>query len=131
MTQFDLSGPKTRGPCFLRETGPLRAIQIKIELISDAAPDLRRIDILVRIELLCLLQKDVRCLRIDRIGNATVVDRADGSALWFIEMANALGAAIMCNHVDVITNSLTVAHMVALRFRIATGFENRLIGTFG
>src|SRR5215510_2207712 len=48
------SGPKTRGPCFLRETGPFRAIQITIELISDAAPNLCWIDIFVRIERLCL-----------------------------------------------------------------------------
>src|SRR5215467_14666703 len=57
---------------FLRETGPLRANQITIELISDAAPDLRRIDILVRIQRLCLLQKHVCCLRISRVRNAAV-----------------------------------------------------------
>ena len=51
------------------------------ELISNAAPDFRRIDILVRIELLCLVQKHVRCFRVDRIGNAAVIDGADSGAI--------------------------------------------------
>lgn len=48
--------PKYKGPASWDEAEPLAGIQMTIELITNAAPDLRRIDILVRIELLRLLQ---------------------------------------------------------------------------
>lgn len=102
-----------------------------IELITDAAPDLCLIDVFVRIELLRFVQKDFCRLRIRGIGNATVIDWTHGGALRFIEMANALSAAIVRDDIDIVANSLAVAHVVSLRFRIAAGFEDRLIGTLG
>jgi hypothetical protein len=102
-----------------------------VELITDAAPDFCLIDMFVRIELLRFVHKDFCRLRISGIGNATVIDWTHGGALRFIEMANALSAAIVRDDIDIIANSLAVAHVVSLRFRIAAGFEDRLIGALG
>src|SRR5574339_682653 len=88
-------------------------------LIADAAPDLGRVNGLIRVQLLRLLKKDIRRFRIDRVGNAAVINRADGRTLRFVEMANAFGATIVCNHVNIIADSLAITHMISLRFRIA------------
>ncbi len=46
-------------------------------------------------------------------------------------MPDALGTAIMGNHIDTISNALTVTYMIALRLRVAASFEDGLIRTFG
>src|SRR6476661_10896120 len=123
-------GLKTHEPCFVTEAGLILDDGNSRHSVANAAPHLRGIDGFVRVELAGLLQEHVGCLRIDRISNAAVVDRAHSGALRFVEMADALGATVMGNHIDVIAYPLAVAHMVALGFRIAASFKNRLVRTF-
>jgi hypothetical protein len=45
-------------------------------------------------------------------------------------MADALGASIMSDHVNIISHSLAVTHMKSLLFRAAARFEDGLVWTF-
>jgi precorrin-3B methylase len=45
-------------------------------------------------------------------------------------MADTLGTPIMGDHVNSVSDSLTVAHMISLRLRVAASFEDRFIRTF-
>src|SRR5574338_1094059 len=92
--------------------------------VPHAAPNFCRIDRLVRIECLPLFQQDIGPLRISRIRNTTVIDRTDRRTLRFVEMADTLSTPIMGNHVNIIAHSLTVAHMISLRLRVAASFED-------
>src|SRR5688572_14315536 len=74
--------------------------------IPHAAPHLCRIDTLVRIQLLRLVQQDIRRFGIGRIRNAAIVDRTDRRALRFVKMADTLGAAVMRNDVNGISFAL-------------------------
>src|SRR6185503_12111428 len=99
-------------------------------LVAHAAPDFRRIDGLIWIESLCPLEQDLRCFRIQRVRNTTIIDRADGGALRLVEVSDTLGATVVCDHINTIADPLAIAHMIALRFRIAASFKNRLVRTF-
>jgi hypothetical protein len=101
----------------------------RIRLVANAAPHLIRVNFLIRIQRASLLHESVGRLRICRVSDAAIVNRAHGRALWFVEMAHAFSTAIVCNDVDVIPDALTVSHMIALTFSIATCLENGLIGT--
>jgi hypothetical protein len=101
----------------------------RIRLVANAAPHLIRVNFLIRIQRASLLQESVGRLRICRVSDAAIVNRTHGRALWFVEMAHAFSATIVCNDVDVIPDALTVSHMIALTFSIATCLENGLIGT--
>src|SRR6185503_8039006 len=99
-------------------------------LVAYTTPDFRRIDGLIWIESFCPLEQDLRCFRIQRVRNTTIIDRTDGGALRLAEVSDTLGATVVCDHINTIANSLAISHMVALRFRIATSFKNRLVRTF-
>ena len=101
------------------------------ELVAHAAPDFRRIDRFIRIERIRPREQDFRRFWIQRVSNAAIIDRADGGALRFVEVSDALGAAVVRNHINTIADSLAIAHMIALRFRVAASFKNRLVRTFG
>jgi len=107
------------------------SVPIGGELVPNAAPHLGGVDGFIWIQLPGLLQQNVRRLGIGGIRNAAIIHRTYSGALRFIEMADALGAAVMGDHIDVIAHSLPVADMVALRFRIAASFKNRFVRTFG
>lgn len=101
------------------------------ELVPDSAPNLRSINVLIGIELLGFVEQDVGCFRVRGIGDAAIVDWADGSALRFVKVADALGAAVVRNDVNIVANSLTIADVVALSLCIAASFKDRLVRTFG
>src|SRR6185503_1390090 len=99
-------------------------------LVAYPTPDFSRINGLIWIECLCPLEQDLSCFRIKRVRNTTIIDRADSGALRLVEVSNTLGATVVCNHINTIANSLAIAHMVALRFRVAASLKNRLVRTF-
>jgi hypothetical protein len=99
------------------------------ELVSNAAPHFIRVDFFIRIQCASLLQESFGRLRICRISNAAIVDRAYSRALRFVEMPDAFSATIMRNDVDIIPNALTVSYMIAFTFSIAARLENGLVGT--
>jgi hypothetical protein len=103
---------------------------VRRELVSYAAPDLGRVNGLVRIQLLRSLQKNLSRFGIEWIGNAAVIDRTDCRALRFVEVTDTLGAAIVCNDVNVIADPLPVADVIAFGLSVASGFKDRFIGTF-
>jgi hypothetical protein len=45
-------------------------------------------------------------------------------------MSDTLGTAVMRNHIDTVSHSLAVAHMISLCFRVAASFEDGLVRTF-
>src|SRR5262249_21004384 len=98
--------------------------------IPHAAPHFCRIDGLVRIEFLRLFQQDIGRLRISWIRYTTIIDRTDRRALRFVKMADTLGTPVMGNHVNIVSHSLAVAHMISLRLRVAASFEDGLVRTF-
>ena len=100
-------------------------------LVPNAAPNLGGIDGLIGIQFLGLLKQHVRGLGIGGIRNAAIIHRTDSGALRFVKMADALRAAVMGDHIDVIAHSLPVADMVAFCFRIAASFKDRFVRTFG
>ena len=105
--------------------------QGRVGLVADAAPDLVRIDLFVRIERACSLQQNLSRLRISGVCDAAIIDRTDGCALRLIEMPYALGAAVMGNDIDVVANTLTISDMIPLCLCVAAGFENRFIRALG
>jgi hypothetical protein len=50
--------------------------------------------------------------------------------LWLIKVADAFGASIMRDHINVVADPLTVADMIAFALRIAACLENRFIRAF-
>src|SRR3546814_2360670 len=57
-------------------------------------------------------EQNFRGFRIERVRNAAVVHRAHRRALRFVEVADALGAAVVGNDVDVVAFALPLTHMV-------------------
>jgi|SRR5215467_14664512 len=102
-----------------------------IELVSHSAPYLRRVNVLLRIELPRLIEQDVCCFRVCGVRDATIVDWTHRRALRLVKVTDAFGAAIVCDHINVVANSLAVADMVPLPLCIAPSFEDRLVRTFG
>jgi hypothetical protein len=45
-------------------------------------------------------------------------------------MADTLGAAVMGNDINVVADSLAIAHVIAFVLGVAPGFEDRFVGTF-
>src|SRR5687768_9128097 len=99
-------------------------------LVPHTAPNFCRVDGLVRIELLCFLQQNIGRLWIGWIRDATIIDRTNRCTLRFVKMSDALGAPVMSNHVNTVSHSLAVAHMVSLRLCVTASFEDCLIRTF-
>ena len=129
-TEFDGEDLKIQEPCFFpKKQGSCRWIMT--ELVPDSAPYLRRINRLIGVELLGFVEQDVSCFRVCGIGDAAIIDWADGSALRFVKVAHALGAAVVRNNINIVANSLTIADVVALSLCIAASFKDRLVRTFG
>src|SRR5439155_19996178 len=104
---------------------------VQRRLVSNAAPDLIRIDFLVRIQLARSFQENLRRFRIERIRSTAIVDGTDRCALWFIEVSHTFRAPVMCNDVNVVTSTLAFPNVVAFGLGITAGFKNGLVGTFG
>jgi hypothetical protein len=45
-------------------------------------------------------------------------------------VADTLGAPIMRDHVDIVTDTLSVTNVIAFAFGVASGLKYRFIGTF-
>jgi hypothetical protein len=50
--------------------------------------------------------------------------------LWFIEVADTLGAAVMCNDINVVAHALAIAHVIAFILGVTPGFEDCFVWTF-
>ena len=95
---------KSHEPCFYKKKqGSDRR---DTALVPNAAPNLGGINGLIRIQFLGLLKQNVRRLGIGGIRNAAIIHRTDSGALRFVKMADALRAAVMGDHIDVIAHSL-------------------------
>jgi hypothetical protein len=106
------------------------ARETEIELVPDPTPDFSGINSFIRIQCLCPIQKNLRRFRIERIGDAAIIDRTHGRALGFIKMADTLGAPVVGDDIDIIADSLSIPDVVPFRLSVASGFENCFIGTF-
>src|SRR5262249_6348785 len=53
-----------------------------------------------------------------------------GCALRFVKVSDTLGATIVRDHINTIADPLTIADMIALRFRVAASLKNGLVWTF-
>jgi hypothetical protein len=98
--------------------------------VPHAAPHLVRIDRLIWVQGPGLLQEHLSDFGIRGIRDATIVDWTDGRALWFIKVSDALGASVVRNHIDIVSDTLTVSDVIALALGIATGFKDGFIGAF-
>ena len=121
---------KKHEPCFSKKKQGSCAVAIPGKLVPNAAPNLGGINGLIRIQFLGLLKQNVRGLGIGGIRNAAIIHGTYSGALRFVKMADALRAAVMGDHIDVVAHPLPVADMVAFRFRIAASFKDRFVRTF-
>jgi hypothetical protein len=102
----------------------------KKRLIPHAAPNLAWVDLLIGIERLGPCQEYFGRLGVDGIRDAAIVDGAHGSALRFIEMADAFGAAIMGDDVNAVSDALPITHVIPLALGVAPRLKNGLIRAF-
>lgn len=75
-------------------------------------------------------QENLGGLRVGRVGDTAIINRADSGALRLVEMADAFGTAIMSDDVDAVSDTLAITHMIPFTFRVAPCLENGLVGTF-
>jgi len=99
-------------------------------LIPDAAPDFFWVNFFVRIEFVGFSQKDIGGLRDFWIGNAAVINRANGRTLRFIEMTYTFRASFIRNDVNRITISLAFPNLMVEFFGGTACFKNGFIGAF-
>ena len=59
-----------------------------------------------------------------------IVHRADRSALRFIKMSHAFRAAIVRDDINVVAHALTITHVIAFAFGVASSFKDSFVGAF-